>query len=156
MAYLCIPRRLNSFYSLDLKHNVSPELYFVFGSNLAGRHGRGAAKEALMKYGATYGIGEGFAGMSYAIPTKDKEIRTLPLKQIEKYVERFIVITKTTNKFFYVTPIGTGLAGYKHSEIAPLFKGCLNCWLPLEWREFVLNKDEINERIQNGEIYDYK
>ena len=45
---------------------------FVFGSNLAGRHGKGAALDAKNKYGAIYGVGFGRTGNSYAIPQKTK------------------------------------------------------------------------------------
>jgi hypothetical protein len=63
---------------------------FVFGSNLAGRHGKGAALTAYKTYGAIYGQGIGLQGDSYAIPTKDEKINTLPLSKIKKYVEQFI------------------------------------------------------------------
>jgi hypothetical protein len=59
---------------------------FVFGSNLAGRHGRGAALEAAQKWGAVYGVGEGRTGDSYALPTKDRFIRTLQLADVSRHV----------------------------------------------------------------------
>jgi hypothetical protein len=63
---------------------------FVFGSNLAGRHGKGAALCARQHHGAVYGVGVGRTGDSYAIPTKDVTLRTLPLKTIEAFVDQFI------------------------------------------------------------------
>ena len=100
---------------------------FVFGSNLAGRHGKGAAKEARFVWGAEYGIGEGLTGSSYAIPTKDRNLQPLPLPCIAKSIERFAQFAKANKDLlFYLTPVGCGLAGYKQSEIAPLFKqACL-------------------------------
>lgn len=63
---------------------------FVFGSNLAGRHGKGAALYAREHYGAVYGVGVGPTGSAYAIPTKDGKLRTLPLDQIKKHVDAFL------------------------------------------------------------------
>ena len=110
---------------------------FVFGSNLRGRHGAGAAKAALERYGAIEGQGVGLQGQSYAIPTKDYRIQTMPLEVIEPYIKEFVQFTHDhPDMTFMVTPIGTGLAGYRHEDIAPLFKGVINCWLPLAWLSF--------------------
>lgn len=96
---------------------------FVFGSNLAGRHGKGAALYAKQHHGAIYGQGVGRQGMSYAIPTKDSQLNTLPLKAIEKYVLEFILYAeKHPELTFALTRIGCGLAGYKDTDIAPMFK----------------------------------
>ena len=91
---------------------------FVFGSNLAGRHGAGAARYAAMKYGAIYGQGEGRQGQSYAIPTKDAELRTLALPEIEAAVRRFVsYAAENHSEAFALTPIGCGLAGYNRADI---------------------------------------
>jgi hypothetical protein len=111
---------------------------FVFGSNLAGRHGAGAARTARLLYGARYGVGVGPAGRSYAIPTKDYSIRTLPLDEIKPYVDQFLKFARMyPGLTFNITRIGCGLAGYKPQDIAPMFKGAPdNCvflgedWLP--------------------------
>jgi hypothetical protein len=96
---------------------------FVFGSNLAGRHGKGAALYAKNFYGAVYGIGEGRQGRAYAIPTKDYNIQTLPLDVIEKHIETFIRHAKNNPQdVFMLTPIGTGLAGYTLSDIMSIIK----------------------------------
>lgn len=108
---------------------------WVFGSNLAGRHGAGAAKFAREHHGAIYGQGIGLQGDSYAIPTKDENIRTLPLYKIEHYVAIFIEFASYhTEMTFNVTRIGCGLAGYTDKQIAPMFKDApSNCTLPKEW-----------------------
>lgn len=130
-----LPGRNNSYYNDNIANKIYPEFIFVFGSNLAGRHGKGAAKQAVMNHGAIYGVGTGLVNNSYAIPTKDYHIKTLPLDVINIYIEQFIRLTNLTDKLvFYVTPIGTGLAGYQHEQIAPLFKGVKNCWLPHSWK----------------------
>jgi len=99
---------------------------FVFGSNTAGRHGKGAAKQALT-WGAKWGQGEGLQGKTYGIPTKDSKIRTLPINDIKPFVDRFIEFCKNHSEMvFLVTEIGCGLAGYKPKDIAPLFKGVEN------------------------------
>jgi hypothetical protein len=105
---------------------------FVFGSNLAGRHGKGAALHARQKCGAVYGQGVGLQGSSYAIPTKDEQLRTLPLDRIRMYVAEFRAFAAAHQELiFEVTAIGCGLAGYNVSQIAPMFHGTpANCILP--------------------------
>lgn len=97
---------------------------FVFGSNLAGRHGKGAAKYAKDYFGAKYGKGFGLQGQSYAIPTKDRKLDILSLDEIFDYVDYFNnFVKKQSQLIFYITEIGCGLAGYTPKEIAPLFWG---------------------------------
>jgi hypothetical protein len=110
---------------------------FVFGSNEAGRHGAGAASLALGQFGAKYGMGFGPSGQSFAIPTKDWNLKTLPLRVIEFYVARFVAYAaKNPNFTFYVTKIGCGLAGYIPAEIAPMFRHAgKNVILPKEFQE---------------------
>jgi hypothetical protein len=113
----------------------------VFGSNLAGIHGAGAAKVAQAKFGAQYGVSWGFLGQSYAIPTKDNKIRTLPLSEIELYINKFLCFANDPfilNRGYFVTRVGCGLAGYKDSDIAPMFKGALNCSFAEQWREYLI------------------
>lgn len=101
----------------DLKRVI-----FVFGSNLAGRHGKGAAKDAHQKWGAAYGTGSGPTGNAYAIPTKDEKLGVLELDKIEPYVKEFIKYANKNQKLlFYVTAFGTGLAGYSVTQIKGLF-----------------------------------
>lgn len=90
---------------------------FVFGSNLAGRHGKGAALQAR-KFGAIYGQGIGRQGQTYAIPTKDYYLKTLPLHIIEQYIIEFTEYAKQHPELeFLLTPVGTGLAGYTINEL---------------------------------------
>lgn len=112
---------------------------FVFGSNLAGRHGKGAALAAVRQHGAVYGQGVGLQGRAYAIPTKDHKLRTLPLWVIETYVQEFLAFAAAHPELtFNVTRVGCGLAGYTEREIAPMFAGAPdNCRLPEGWRELV-------------------
>lgn len=108
---------------------------FVFGSNLKGVHGRGAALFAFQKRGAVYGIGMGRQGMSWAIPTKYDPYHSLPLSKIRAYVHIFLLYADThPDLTFEVTRIGCGLAGYTDADISPLFKGApSNCLLPAGW-----------------------
>jgi hypothetical protein len=112
---------------------------FVFGSNLAGRHGKGAALYARQHHGAIYGQGVGRQGNSYAIPTKDENLRTLPLVDIAQYVEKFLRYASHYSELkFEVTRIGCGLAGYTDKQIAPMFSNATpNCYLPEEWKEYL-------------------
>lgn len=110
---------------------------FVFGSNLAGRHGAGSAKEAVKNWGAKYGVGYGHVGNSFAIPTKNEKLYTLPLVYIAKFVEQFIEYAYLHPELeFHVVKIGCGLAGYKEEQIAPMFVGAPdNVILPDGWRQ---------------------
>jgi len=113
---------------------------FVFGSNEVGRHGRGAALHARERHGATTGQGEGLQGTSYGIPTKGKNLRyALGLDIISVYVERFISFARQhPYDTFFVTAIGTGLAGYEHKDIAPMFdQAPSNCLFPEEWKPYL-------------------
>lgn len=104
---------------LTLKKNE----IFVFGSNEAGVHGAGAARLAYEKFGAVWGKGIGLYGQSYAIPTKDTQIKTLPLNVIDGYVKHFLIFANSNKQYtFLVTAIGCGLAGYNPKDIAPMFK----------------------------------
>lgn len=107
---------------------------FVFGSNLSGRHGKGAAKTAL-GWGAKWGQANGLQGRTYGIPTKDASIRrTLSVVEIKPFVDEFIEFAKCNpNLIFFVTEIGCGLAGLKPKQVAPLFAECkelANIYLP--------------------------
>ena len=109
---------------------LKPNEVFVFGSNLDGDHAGGAARFAVVKFGAKMGQNEGLQGQSYAIPTLSHpggvDEHKLPLTEIEKYVKRFIEFAaEHAELFFYVTPIGCGIAGFTEDEIAPMFKSCL-------------------------------
>lgn len=96
---------------------------FVFGSNLAGRHGKGAALYARQHYRAVYGQGIGLQGDAYAIPTKDMSIKTLPLTVIQGHVQAFLEFARQhPDMTFEVTAIGCGLAGYTPADIAPMFR----------------------------------
>jgi hypothetical protein len=99
-----------------------PEI-FVFGSNLAGRHGKGAALTAVTKHKAEYGVGNGPTGNAYALPTKDGRLRTLDLFTIEVFVREFLgYASDHPHLSFKVTRIGCGLAGYTNEQSAPMFR----------------------------------
>lgn len=132
----------------DNIEKLEPNEIFVFGSNESGIHGGGAAKTALELFGARFGVGFGLQGQSFAIPTKDWEIRTLPMHKIYFYICRFIKFAKLKlNLNFYVTKIGCGLAGYKPEDIAWMFEDCL------ELENVYLPKEFIDILIDNGKDY---
>ena len=109
-----------------------PNEIFVFGSNLEGMHGGGAALTAYKKFGAVWGQGTGLQGQSYGIPTMQGGVET-----IKPYVDEFNDFArKHPDLRFLVTPIGCGIAGFKPSQIAPLFteaKNLPNIYLPKEF-----------------------
>lgn len=129
-------------YHEDGTSPTDSDSIFVFGSNLAGVHGAGAARAALRFFGACPGVGEGLTGQSYALPTKDKNIKTLPRKRVIKAVEDFISFAKANPQMkFWVTRVGCGLAGFKDEEIAPLFiEAPKNCNMPLDWIDILVDK----------------
>lgn len=97
--------------------SLKPDEVFVFGSNLAGHHGGGAALVALERFGAVWGQGTGLQGQSYGIPTMQGGVET-----IRPYVDEFIEFAGShTGMRFLVTRIGCGIAGFRDEEIAPLF-----------------------------------
>lgn len=112
---------------------------FVFGSNLAGNHGAGAARYAVLHHGAAMGQGVGIQGTSCAIPTKDYQIQTLPLERIEWYIKSFCTVAKwTPGTVYHVTQIGCGLAGLEPKDIAPMFRGApANCKFSTAWKPWL-------------------
>lgn len=111
-------------------------MIFVFGSNEAGIHGAGAARYALDQHGARWKRGFGHFGNSYAIPTKDQRIETLPFEKVKSYVKAFLEYAESKPRLtFQVTRIGCGLAGFTDQQIAPLFKGApSNCQFDEAWK----------------------
>lgn len=105
---------------------------FVFGSNLSGRHGKGAALIARKKYGAIYGQARGLQGRSYAIPTKDGQLNSLPLHHVAASVATFIEFaTAHPELIFEISHVGCGLAGFTPDQIGPLFANAPpNCVIP--------------------------
>ena len=107
---------------------------FVFGSNLAGAHGGGAAWLAYNRFGAVWGEGVGLHGRTYAIPTMQGGVDT-----VKPYVDDFILFSKEHKELtFLVTRIGCGIAGFRDEEIAPLFREAIcveNIILPKEFVE---------------------
>ena len=116
---------------------LEPNEIFVFGSNLAGFHGGGAARIAYEQFGAEWGVGVGRTGQCYAIPTMQGGVET-----IKPYVDEFILYARLHPELtFLVTRIGCGIAGFTDREIAPLFdaaKEMPNVALPARWR-MILN-----------------
>ncbi len=115
--------------SPDIINDLNDNEIFVFGSNLEGSHGGGAAAIAARKFGAIWGQGVGLQGQSYAIPTMHGGVSA-----IKPYVDEFIEFAKNNTKLtFLVTRIGCGIAGFREEEIAPLFKNATsveNVYLP--------------------------
>lgn len=107
--------------------NLAYNEIFVFGSNESGIHGSGAARIAISKFGAVLGQGHGLMGNSYAIPTKDRNLKPLPLESIKDYLREFIkFVIANPHLTFYLTKVGCGLAGYSTEEIRKIFWEVLN------------------------------
>lgn len=118
----------------------APGQVFVFGSNLSGFHGGGAARAAHQLYGAGWGEAEGMTGNSYAIPTVQEHIAgPLSIDQIAVAVGQFIEFAQANpSTDFFVTRVGCGLAGHRDQDIAPMFSGSPdNCSLPDTWAQYI-------------------
>jgi hypothetical protein len=122
---------------IDLKENE----VFVFGSNMNGNHAGGAACTAVEKFGAIDGQAEGIQGRSYAIPTLDYDMEKLPVSSIKDNLSKFILFAKeNSDRTFYVTKIGCGIAGFETKQIADIFKKLdfpENVFLPIEFCKII-------------------
>ena len=132
----------NREYTPDRISELKENEIFVFGSNLAGAHGGGAAWLAYRRFGAVWGEGVGLHGRTYAIPTMQGGVDT-----VKPYVDDFILFSKEHKELtFLVTRIGCGIAGFRNEEIAPLFKDAIcveNIILPKEFVENILSDGDI-------------
>ena len=126
-------------YTPEFITRLDDDEVFVFGSNLRGMHGGGAAATAYRCFGAVWGQGVGLQGQSYAIPTMPGGVET-----IKPYVDEFIVFAKEHQELrFLVTKIGCGIAGFRDEEIAPLFADAMdlkNVVLPLDFVTVIKSK----------------
>ena len=124
-------------YTPEIISELKDNEIFVFGSNLAGAHGGGAARAAFNTFGAVWGQGVGLQGQSYAIPTMHGG-----LEKIKPYVDEFVEFAKNQREYtFLVTKIGCGIAGFAIEEIAPLFADAVaveNIILPVEFESVIL------------------
>ncbi len=127
------------YHDESIIKTLPEDTVFVFGSNLAGTHQGGAAKTAHLFFGATKGVGRGWAGQSFAIPTMNEHLQQMPLSQIQHYIDDFKIYAKNHPKMkYFITSVGCGVAGYKVEEIAPMFKGIArNVIFPVSFRPFV-------------------
>ena len=131
----------NREYTPERISVLNPNEIFVFGSNLAGAHGGGAAWIAYERFGAIMGQGVGLQGQSYAIPTMQGGVET-----IKPYVDEFIEFAKAHPELkFLVTKIGCGIAGFREEEIAPLFYHAIDCENIVLPKEF----DDIIQAMHN-------
>ena len=117
-------------------------MIFVFGSNKSGIHGAGAARYALNHKGAIYGMGEGLAGQSYALPTKGYRIECISLNEIKEAVNRFIdFATNHSEMKFQITRVGCGLGGHRDQDIALMFQYAPdNCFFDFMWNKYLKEK----------------
>lgn len=133
-----LPRKMEIYSRITpgFIRELKPNEIFVFGSNLAGMHGGGAARTAVERFGAVMGNGDGPQGQSYAIPTMQGGPET-----IKPYVDKFIAYASSHPELtFLVTPIGCGIAGFSVDDIAPLFSKAVevkNIWLPKKFWNFL-------------------
>lgn len=144
---------MHTHYSANLNDGKH---VFVFGSNTAGRHGRGAALDAANYWGAEHYQNDGRCGQSYAIPTKNAMLRPLPLWEIRQGVQDFLAYAQEHPEItFLVTAVGCGLAGYSAALIAPMFLAVplTNVVLPLEWKAAAIAFQGAASLAKSGVIF---
>lgn len=126
---------MNKIFCLSCE---DPSYVFVYGANMAGKHGASGAKHALQYHDAKWGA-TGLCGNSYGINTKDAKIKTLSLEKIQWYIGIFLRYAESAkDKKFFITKIGTGLASYRDEDIAPMFKDAPeNCVLAESWKQII-------------------
>lgn len=138
---------------------LNPGQIFVFGSNDLGVHGKGAAKLAE-SWGAKRGVAEGLSGFTYAIPTRivvsksPWTFKPVPLEDIAKSIDSFLLFASHDFRDFLVTRIGCGNAGYEPRDIAPLFKnagGIINVSLPKDFWDIIKPQGYATDLF--GEMY---
>lgn len=115
--------------------HLKPNEIFVFGSNLGGRHGGGAARLAAEHFGAEEGVGEGLTGQSYAFPTLTANFEKVTMKALEASRDRLFATARAhPEKIFLLTKVGCGIAGFREEEIRPLFENApKNVVMPEGW-----------------------
>lgn len=100
--------------------HLAPNQVFVFGSNAAGHHAGGAARQAVEQFGAIMGQGEGLQGQSYAIPTMNG--RDLFQQAIQRFID---FAASRPDLQFFLTKVGCGIAGYPEDEVRTMFHKAL-------------------------------
>ena len=138
-----LPPDWRSRITPDHVTSLAPDQVFVFGSNLRGIHGAGAARQAWQQFGAQRGVGEGPTGRCYALPTKRTPWEKMKLWEVEHSVEMFLAYARQCFTYnpvetFLVVEVGCKLAGFTPEQIAPLFRPPPNglppnLWLPLSF-----------------------
>lgn len=115
--------------------NLEPNEVFVFGSNTAGRHGRGAALQAREVFGAVYGVGEGHTGRCYAFPTLDANLNKRSLTELTESVQKlYTACRENPEKIYLLTKVGCGIAAYPEETMRGLFVDHpANLILPIGW-----------------------
>ena len=128
----------NREFTSEFITELKPNEIFVFGSNIGGFHGGGAARVAHKRFGAEWGVGEGITGQCYALPTMEGGVDYIAGK-----VNAFIVCAKQHPELkFLVTKVACGIAGFRIEEIAPLFADAIsmeNVILPKAFVEVIEN-----------------
>lgn len=131
--------KYNRKYTPERITSLAPNEIFVFGSNIHGMHGGGAAAFAWRKFGAEWGVGEGLTGQCYALPTMEGGV-----DYIQEKVNNFLECARQhEDKIFLVTPIACGIAGFTPEQIAPLFREAIpmeNVILPRNFVEIILGE----------------
>lgn len=128
------------FDPLDPLHTHTPDddRVFVFGSNLLGIHGAGAAAYARLQLGAEAGVGEGLTGRSYALPTCYRPGEPVTLQELAVYMYNFFNFADDHPELtFFLSKVGCGIAGFDEHDVAYIVHELLppaNVHIPPDWQ----------------------
>lgn len=117
-------------------NNLEQNQIIVVGTNLAGKHLGGAARQAHNDFGLVWGVGEGLYGKTYAFPTLTEDFGKRAIASLQESVRKlYQCCNDNQDKQFLLTPVGTGIAGYAVNEMKALFTNPpTNLVLPEEFK----------------------
>lgn len=148
---------MKSKFTPKLVEKLEPNQIFVFGSNLLGNHMDGAANVAFYEFGAYWGVGEGFTGQTYALPTLDENYKRVTLDALyDSFVKFLKSVSSRQHREFIMTPVGCGIAGFNTNQVADTFWKAVNdnfSGVAFELRRIVLPEQFVRSEKERA-IYD--
>jgi hypothetical protein len=117
--------------------HLEPDEIIVVGTNMAGAHGGGAARQAAEQFGLREGFFEGLCGQTYAFPTLNADYTQRTERQIMQSRYHLVVCAnRNRKKKFLLTKVGCGIAGFSEEYMKGFFWGMpKNVIMPEGWEK---------------------